>query len=300
MRPFVPRRRDVHRTRALLHHRLGLPNELVLDILDKARYWVEHVHENDRTLVILDEEFSDNFSAASPLMRIIFDKPETTHHETPRLKEIEFLIVSHDQGWTTEGTTGTYNTSSWFEVSIVRPQFPTSDMDDETVAENFEDNMYPQSNIHSVIDNICGDLGFSNVPRSPSTTEPQRLHCDEMRAMTFLHDDPSRPMGIEGQHAWYLQGNEVARATSVFDGDFIRRYRVVWGCRENPTWEGNEGSGRGENLIDSLQDGDWMCVWARAKVSGFASVLFALTNINQRRGWENHVHGIRVTTRYTV
>ena len=69
MRPFVPRRRDVHRTRALLHHRLGLPNELALDILDKARYWVEHVHENDRTLVILDEEFSDNFSESSSKSR---------------------------------------------------------------------------------------------------------------------------------------------------------------------------------------------------------------------------------------
>jgi hypothetical protein len=74
-------------------------------------------------------------------------------------------------------------------------------------------------------------------------------------------------MGIEGQHAWYLQGNEVARAVSVFEGDYIRRYRVVWGCKDNPTWEGNEGAGRGENFIDSLQDGDWICVWARAKVS---------------------------------
>jgi hypothetical protein len=200
-------------------------------------------------------------------MRIIFEQSAAAHRETTRLREIEFLIVSHDQGWTTENTIGTYNTSSWFEVSIVRPQFHISDVDNETVAERFEENMHPQSDIHSAIDNICGNLGFRNVPRPSSTTEPQRLHCDEMQAMTFLHDEPSRPMGIEGQHAWYLQGNEVARAVSVFEGDYIRRYRVVWGCKDNPTWEGNEGAGRGENFIDSLQDGDWICVWARAKVS---------------------------------
>ena len=119
--PFAPRRRDVHRTRALLHYRLGLPNELVLDILDKARYWVEVKHVNDQTSVLLDEEFSDDFSAALPMLRIVIDRPEIAHRETSTLREIEFLIVSHDQGWTTEDTIGTFNTSSWFEVSIVRP-----------------------------------------------------------------------------------------------------------------------------------------------------------------------------------
>ncbi|CAG5188102.1 uncharacterized protein ALTATR162_LOCUS11870 [Alternaria atra] len=284
MTPFVPRRRDVHRTRALLHHRLGLPNELVLDILDKAHYWVEHVHENDQTTVLLDEDFSDDFSAAHPLLRIPIDKRKIARRETSKLREMEFLVVSHDQGWTTENTIGTYNTSSWFEVSIVRPGLQINEEGNEIVADNFEEHMYPRRDIHSVIEDICGDLGFSNAPRPSSTTEPQRLHCDEMQAMTFLHEDSSCPMGIEGQHAWYLQGNEVARAVSKFEGDYIRRYRVVWGCRNNPTWEGNEGAGRGENFIDSLQDGDWICVWARAK----------------RRGWETHVHGIRVTMRYTV
>ncbi|KAG9195938.1 hypothetical protein G6011_01059 [Alternaria panax] len=291
MTPFVPRRRDVHRTRALLYYRLGLPNELVLDILDKARYWVQVVHENDQTEVLLDEEFSHEFSAAQPLLRIVIDRPAVARRETPKLREMEFLIVSHDQGWTTENTIGTYMTSSWFEVSIVRPlSLPDGRdpqlvaLENDMVADSFDEHEYPQSNIHTVIDDMCGNLGFRNAPRPAPTTEPQRLHCDEMHAMTFLHNDPSRPMGVEGQHAWYLQGNEVARAISVFEGDYIRRYRVVWGCKDNPTWEGNEGAGRGEDFIDSLQHGDWICVWARAK----------------RRGWENHVHGIRVTMRYTV
>ncbi|OWY55193.1 hypothetical protein AALT_g6796 [Alternaria alternata] len=284
MMPFAPRRRDVHRTRALLHYRLGLPNELVLDILDKARYWVEVKHVNDQTSVLLDEEFSDDFSAALPMLRIVIDRPEIAHRETSKLREIEFLIVSHDQGWTTEDTIGTFNTSSWFEVSIVRPSSPQDHMINNMVADSFDDHDYPKSNIHTVIDDMCGNLGFRNALRPSSTIEPQRLHCGEMQAMTFLHDDPSRPMGIEGQHAWYLQGNEVARAVSIFEGDYIRRYRVVWGCKDNPTWEGNEGAGRGDDFIDSLKHGDWICVWARAK----------------RRGWENHVHGIRVTMRYTV
>lgn len=70
-----------------------------------------------------------------------------------------------------------------------------------------------------------------------------------------------------GTHAWYLQGNQVARATSLFEGEMVKRYRVIWGCKANPRWEGNEGAGRGEGFVDSLREGDRILVWARAKVS---------------------------------
>ena len=70
----------------------------------------------------------------------------------------------------------------------------------------------------------------------------------------------------DGDDAWYLQGNEVARATSVFDGEMIRRYHVVWGRKAHPAWVGNEGAGNGHGFIDSLKPRDWICVWARAKV----------------------------------
>ncbi|EOA89320.1 hypothetical protein ACJQWK_09232 [Exserohilum turcicum] len=287
MAPFIPSRRDVLRTRALLHYRLGLPNELVLDILDKAHYWVERIREFTRHEVLLDDEFSLNYSAACPCLGIYFDSPPTRSREKTKLREMEFLIVSHDQGWTTEDTAGTFKTSSWFEVSILRSTRELKRIEKNLLAHqldvgHFDGDVPVKSNIHKVLNDSFHEYNLKAVPRPSSETEPQRMHCREMQS-TLLSDDGT-PLGIEGEHAWYLQGNEVGRASSVFDGEFIRRYRVVWGCKDNPAWEGNEGAGRGEGFIDTLKDGDWICIWARAK----------------RRGWENHVHGIRVTLRYTI
>lgn len=82
------------------------------------------------------------------------------------------------------------------------------------------------------------------------------------------HDKPTEHR-VEGEHAWYLQSNQVARGVSVFEGEMIRRYRVVWGCKANPVWAGNEGAGSGAEFLDTLKQTDWICVWARAKVRAF-------------------------------
>jgi hypothetical protein len=273
--PFVPEQQDVYRARAYLHYRLGLPNELVLDILDKARYWVERTRASSQYEVLHDEEFSTNFSAALPYLGVQLDIRTTASRETRHLREIEFLIVSHDQGWTTEDTTGTYKTSSWFDVSIIRP---SADRDSEAmyeigeeIADTFRNFRGPQtSNIHAALESFLGETGAELVPRPSPVPEPQRMHCDELRHFRFLEGEEKTgttlPPGVEGSHAWYLQSNEVARATSTFEGEYIRRYRVVWGCKANPIWVGNEGSGSGECFVDTLQYGDWICVWARAKV----------------------------------
>jgi hypothetical protein len=276
--PFAPKRQDVYRTRAYLHHRLGLPNELVLDILDKARYWVELIYQNERHEVLLDQEFSPGFSAALPFLGVPINSNITTaSRETGKLREIEFLIVSHDQGWTTEDTHGTYKTSSWFEVSIVRPSADpllNTQMQNtiqDGIAEIFDVYRGPQtSNILAGFESFFKGFDAELVPRPSPVPEPQRMHCEEMRNFRFLEDEEKTgttlPTGVEGGHAWYLQSNEVARTTSTFEGEYIRRYRVVWGCKANPTWVGNEGTGSGEDFIDSLQHRDWICVWARAKV----------------------------------
>jgi hypothetical protein len=109
-------------------------------------------------------------------------------------------------------------------------------------------------------------------PRPSSDMEPQRLYCKEMINVTSSSDELSNKSQSrsrkEREFAWYLQGNEVAKEKSIFDGEMVRRYNVVWGSKSNPRWVGNEGSGRGEGFVDSLQEGDWVVVWARAKVSG--------------------------------
>ena len=99
---FIPTHSDILRTRAYFRHRLGLPNELVFAILDETRYWVERTQESSRHEVLLDTEWSNNSSSyAYPYLGITALQPRLSSplvDEIPKIKEIEFLIVSHDQG----------------------------------------------------------------------------------------------------------------------------------------------------------------------------------------------------------
>ncbi|KAF1942101.1 hypothetical protein EJ02DRAFT_466085 [Clathrospora elynae] len=269
MAQFSAARADIYHAHALLHYRLGLPNELVLDILEKARYWIEETREISHYEALLDTEFSPNFSTAFPYMGARAIPVTHPRHGTLKIREIEFTIVSHDQGWTTEATKGTHQTSSWFEVSILRPKKDYDVEEQDNIANAFTGKLEARSNIYASLDEnlLANDLQF--VSRPSANLEPQRKHCQEMQTLRFLEDEDMAtdwpPTGIEGEDTWYLQGNEVARGKSIFEGELVRRYRIVWGCKENPTWVGNEGTGRGEQFVDSLRYGDWICVWARAK-----------------------------------
>ena len=108
--------------------------------------------------------------------------------------------------------------------------------------------------------------GWDMVPRPSQHMETNRSESEAMKMITW-------PEGVseedveEGKHSWYLQGNQVARSTSVFEGEMVKRYHVVWGSKDNPRFEGNEGAGRGLGFVDSLREGDVIGVFANAKVS---------------------------------
>lgn len=91
-----------------------LPTELVLAILEYARYWSEVTHENINHRELLDEHFSiRNSRSLLYLWANLPEKDPGYEDENPKIKEIEFAIVSHDQGWTTENTRG----SSYYLLS---------------------------------------------------------------------------------------------------------------------------------------------------------------------------------------
>jgi hypothetical protein len=136
------------------------------------------------------------------------------------------------------------------------------------------DTIYQHNNVYQTIDEavraVYAQDEMQLVRRPSLETEHQRLHCDEMINDTASDHGPldSRPQSKkEGEYAWYLQGNEVAKGLSVFDGEMVRRYNIVWSSASTPRWVGNEGSGRGEGFVDALQEDDRILVWARAKVS---------------------------------
>jgi hypothetical protein len=277
---------------------------LVLDILDKARYWVEYKRTVERHEALLDMEFSLSFSTAHAYLVMPLSFWDTTTREKPKIREIEFLIVSHDQGWTSESTKGTYETTSFFEASILRPCSGDNDEQEARMLDTLFDNqLESRSNIYTVTKDVFNSAGYDLVRRPSSEYESHRTHCEEMQFFRWLEEEDRAaerlPRGVEGEHAWYLQGNEVARGISTFEGDFIPRYRVVWGCKANPVWAGNEGAGKGEHFLDSLQKGDWICVWARAKVRSI-NVISALFTDTSARGGVGRTTSMEFTLRCGV
>lgn len=230
----TPDYNDVCQARAFLKA-LNLPTELVLQILDYAQYWPQHefitnfggpkiaaaqAGRPSHATMCLDTAFMDN---------MIVDAVRR-NGERPKLKSIEFNIVSRDQAWTSENTHGTFNTSSWLEVSILRRAgHPSTPATGPHLANTwFNDPSDFQQSVSSE--------GWTLVKRPGGAKQG--------------------PQDGEGDFAWYLQGNRVA----VGPDD----YRVVWS--ENGK-EGNEGAGNGEGFLQELTEGDRILVWARAKVS---------------------------------
>ncbi|KAF2715259.1 hypothetical protein K504DRAFT_365515, partial [Pleomassaria siparia CBS 279.74] len=278
---YVPLERDVRETRSIVAS-LGFPAELVLQVLDFARYWPEVTHEYADFNLLLDDEWSLESSAANIYLWAKLPQPVSRfENEQPNLREIESTnIVGHNQGRTTEDTkrhARSYMTSSWFEASIFRNEKPN----DPLLYSTYRINDWTQrewENIELARLFYAKHRGCNMLSRPSSEMEPHRLHCEEMKKLQtekFNEVD-------EGKHAWWLKGNQVGRGTSVFQGGIGEEISstVVWGCSSNPTWEGNEGAGADEGFLGSLQEGDTIVVWSRVK----------------KRGWENHVYGIRMTT----
>ncbi len=239
--PFVPEYDDVRRARALLRT-LKLPMELVLDILDRARYWPSYEfktdvnrYSNDNARFTATARYGRPAAATLCLDAAVFDNPIVDSiragKEMLKIKAIEFDIVSRDQGWTSENTTGTFSTSSWLEVSILRSETNSS-------------TRMPGSRL---------------VNTWISSPHDYHNNINTAGRGWFLAKRPEHarqgPQAGEGDFAWYLQGNRVASGRE--------EYHVLWS--ENMS-EGNEGAGKGEGFLQELKEGDRVIVWARAKV----------------------------------
>jgi hypothetical protein len=261
MASFVPTLHDLETARAILVS-LRLPNELALCILDEARYWVEIETRSSDHIVLVDGSWSLDYSAAYPYLLV--PAHQGPHLPHLKIREIAFTIVSHDQGWTTEPTQGSYQTSSWFEASIIRPKIQSPPrrfrlqpglrrLREMNIRGETVDGVYAASEIMFTPD--LAEL----VQRPASVIEAQRLHCPEMI-------ETKSPARKEGEHAWWVQGNEVARQKSVFEGEMVKRYQIIWGSKGNYGELSAKGAGSGVGFIDTLQRDDFICIWARVKV----------------------------------
>lgn len=269
MAHFVPSRNDFESARTILAS-FRLPNELALCILDEARYWLETKIESTEHVILVDGAWSRESSATYPY---IYAPAFPTTNECLKIREIEFTIVSHDQGWTTEDSQGTYRTSSWFEASIIRPKQGKPPLTQRRHLLPGLRRLRDMNVRGEIVDSVCAALDvmypfpLAELVRRPSSVvEPQRTHCTELMEV--------KSQGVkEGEYAWYLQGNEVARQKAVFEGEMVKRYHITWGCKTNPVQSTNEGAGIGEGFIDTLEQDDFICLWARVKVSCTGAIL---------------------------
>lgn len=260
---------DICVARAMLKS-LGLPTELALEVLNYAQY--EPVLEFASGGRVMAEAVMGSATSARVCLPAEVLSANTIRHlsgpnVTMKVKEIEFAIKSKDQGWTSEDSRDTYNTSSWLEVSIFRPGPLFSTLDSLSV----------------------WDREF-HTPQDLQDYLLRRGHklVDERPVSAAVG-----PQGGEPPIAWYLQGNKVTERQQI-------DYRVVWTPDSS---EGNEGAGNGENFINVLKDGDSVLVWARAKV-GFgdsdiptvAARLYA--DRRQYPGWRCEVDNISMVVRY--
>jgi hypothetical protein len=95
MASFTPTFTAVYSVRASLAA-LGLPNELILNILDQAGYWVERQHDCTRYEVLMGDRFSSNFSGTTLCLSMAaFSGAPPSVTEAPKIKAIEFTIVGH-------------------------------------------------------------------------------------------------------------------------------------------------------------------------------------------------------------
>jgi hypothetical protein len=145
---------------------------------------------------------------------------------------------------------GTYKTSSWFEVSILR----SIDRDTRHSLSNEDiERLIDLHHHHSLIIRLPEDLqvelnklGWQLVERPKGQRDMQRDHCPEMSE------------GNEGCYAWYLQGNRVADETPAI-------YSVIWSKFKEPVI--GPGAGDGKGFVEMLQPGDRILVWGRIKVN---------------------------------
>jgi hypothetical protein len=113
MTRYTPSYADICDARNLLRS-LKLPAELVLQILDDAEYWPSlRFTGQGTTRAGARADYPDSatvqFSAGILPANIREELGIRGENENPKLREVEFEILSRDQGWTSKGTESEYN-----------------------------------------------------------------------------------------------------------------------------------------------------------------------------------------------
>ncbi|KAL9078840.1 MAG: hypothetical protein Q9157_002244 [Trypethelium eluteriae] len=236
---FAPSLEDVRTVRHLLASKttpsdFHLPNELILHILDYARYHPIARSERTETLELVPEpQYSHTqlYLAAEPL-------PIPKEGEKLKILDVRFIVESRGPDFYGVHQLVTHN-PSFFEVSIIRPVGSIID------APIHQESWDPRSN---------PEFG-SSQPKGIFFNRHKTHGLVERVPMPERCEGPLTQVQYEGSHSWFLLANRVAY------NDWAR-HEVIW--RAKGEWEGNGAVGSGDGFVEKLRPGDRIGLWIRA------------------------------------
>ncbi|KAI0362646.1 hypothetical protein OH77DRAFT_1416914 [Trametes cingulata] len=252
---------DLRAVRAIFS-RLGLPAELIFQIMDEAEYYPSvratslEAGLGPGTQVSASIHCPKSRNCAARLCLLSSPIPGgETPEGTVKVKKVVWTIESHDQGWGGEHPGTFHGAYSWFDACIFRPVSPPGD-DTKTV--DGEHSAGSDWVIHSLdelpglrscdvadVKTFLDPIGYALVPHGPSTQD----------------ESPEN-------FAWLVQRNRAAVRT-------FTQYRVEWrpGHALDPVEAQENGRGTGDGFVESLLPGDRVGLWMRALYPGWVNVL---------------------------
>ncbi|TFK92240.1 hypothetical protein K466DRAFT_595388 [Polyporus arcularius HHB13444] len=212
---------------------LGLPAELVLEIMELAEYYPTiSAERSDKVTIRADQHTRDNYCSAL-LYLVSPPLPDCREGESWRMKKVTWTIEGHDQGWGGDHPRTFIGAYSWYEACIFRPR-----TDGDALAAEAEDLEYLDThNLYRTPDDVQGKTHWDLVPNGDSLV-------------------------------WRVQGNRVAKGD--FER-YVVEWKA--GEEIDAADAEEHGRGTGAGFLDALKPGDRVGLWMRALYPGWSNTI---------------------------
>ncbi|KAI0636395.1 hypothetical protein C8Q77DRAFT_1051203 [Trametes polyzona] len=263
---------------------LGLPPELIFQIIDEATYYPT-IHGTLPDAAHAQYEGEPGRGPGVLRVSASHDCPQGKNHaarlclltapllpgapgETWRAKSVVWDLESHDQGWGGERGGTFHGAYSWFDAIIIRPRADREADGDEPLGLDAGGESGSSEPTATSLEEQLRALAHESQPKSifdrmfcsPEDVAPT---LSSLGYMLVTHGE-----GEGASAVWLVQRNRVAE-------DTFQEYHVEWDGRPHDAAEAElaheNGYGLGEGLLEVLGPGDIVGLWMRALYPGWAN-----------------------------